>query len=312
MPRWTKTVTGDGSRIDIYLASAGPLSRSAVERLILQNRVTVNGAVAKKKHRVAPGEVIVVDEPDPAPAQALPEDISLDVVYEDDDLLVVNKLRGMVVHPAPGHESGTLVNALLAHCGGSLSGIGGVKRPGIVHRLDKDTSGLMVVAKCDMAHTALSAALKAREITRVYEAVARGNIRKDIFTIDAPIGRHPIDRKKQAIVPAGRASVTHIQVLARLDGYTHAECRLETGRTHQIRVHMAHIGHPLAGDVRYGGKSGELGLDAQCLHAKELSFKHPRTGIVLKYFVDIPVYFTAALEKAMQKGYNGYATKKEV
>ncbi|MCL2002558.1 MAG: RluA family pseudouridine synthase [Oscillospiraceae bacterium] len=300
MPVWIKTVDGGGSRIDVYLAAVGPLSRSAVERLIVQNRVTVNGVTAKKKHRVAAGEVIAVDEPDPVAAEALPEAIPLDVVYEDADLLVVDKPRGMVTHPAPGHEGGTLVNALLAHCGDSLSGVGGVRRPGIVHRLDKDTSGLMVVAKCDMAHTALSAALKKREVSRVYEAIARGNIRMEEFTVSAPIGRHPVDRKKQAVLPGGRAAVTHGRVLARIGGYTHTECRLETGRTHQIRVHMAHIGHPLAGDTRYGGKAGELGLDAQCLHARELAFAHPRTGDAMRFSAKIPEYFTKAIAKIIQ------------
>jgi 23S rRNA pseudouridine1911/1915/1917 synthase len=304
MPRWTKTVTDSDSRIDVYLASSGPLSRSAIERLIVQDRVTVNGAVAKKKHRVSPGEVIVVDEPDPVPAEALPEDIPLDVIYEDADLLVICKPRGLVVHPAPGHESGTLVNALLAHCGDSLSGIGGVKRPGIVHRLDKDTSGLMVAAKCDMAHTVLSAAMKKREVTRVYEAIACGNIRMEEFSVNAPTGRHPVDRKRQAVLPNGREAITHVNVLARYNCplstvhcqlYTHLECRLETGRTHQIRVHMAHIGHPLAGDVRYGGKPGELGLDAQCLHAKELAFCHPRTGERMHFFSPLPEYFSKTL-----------------
>ena len=297
MPIWTRTVGDGGSRIGVYLASAGPLSRSAVERLIVQNRVAVNGVTAQKKHRVSPGEVIVVDEPDPVPAEALPEEIPLAVVYEDDDLLVIDKPRGLVVHPAPGHEGGTLVNALLAHCGQSLSGVGGVKRPGIVHRLDKDTSGLMVAAKCDMAHTALSAALKKREVTRVYEALARGNIRQETFSIGAPLGRHPVDRKKQAVRPDGREAVTHVRVLARYEGYTRVECQLETGRTHQIRVHLAHIGHPLAGDARYGGKAGELGLETQCLHAKNLSFSHPRTGERMDFFSALPDYFSVALAK---------------
>ncbi|MDR0326451.1 MAG: RluA family pseudouridine synthase [Oscillospiraceae bacterium] len=303
MPLWTRIVDAGAAapvrpRIDVYLASVGPLSRSAIERLIVQDRVTVDGLTARKKHRVSAGEVIVVDEPEPAPSEALPEDIPLTVVYEDGDLLVIDKPRGLVVHPAPGHESGTLVNALLAYCGDSLSGIGGVKRPGIVHRLDKDTSGLMVIAKCDMAHTALSAALKKREVTRVYEALARGNIRQETFSIRAPLGRHPIDRKKQAVLPDGREAVTHGRVLVRYNGYTHIECRLETGRTHQIRVHMSHIGHPLAGDTRYGGKPGELGLDAQCLHARELAFIHPRKGRELRFFSKLPDYFLKTLAMA--------------
>ena len=298
MPIWTRTPDQPGTRIDVFLAQTGPLSRSAIERLIVENRVTVNGVVARKKHRVAAGEVIAVDEPEPVSAEALPEDIPLAVVYEDGDLLVIDKPRGLVVHPAPGHESGTLVNALLAYCGDSLSGIGGVKRPGIVHRLDKDTSGLMVAAKCDMAHTALSAALKKHEVSRVYEAVVRGNIRQAAFTVNAPLGRHPVDRQRQAVLPGGREAVTHGRVLALYDGYTHVECRLETGRTHQIRVHLAHIGHPLAGDTRYGGKAGELGLDAQCLHARELAFDHPRTGAGLRFFSRLPEYFMKTLAKA--------------
>jgi 23S rRNA pseudouridine1911/1915/1917 synthase len=300
MPLWTRTVESGadcGRRIDIHLAESGPLSRSAVERLIKENRVTVNGATAKKNHKISAGEVISVNEPDPLPDEALPENIPLEIVYEDDDLLVINKPRGMVVHPSPGHESGTLVNALLARCADSLSGIGGIKRPGIVHRLDMDTSGLMIAAKCDMAHNALSAMLKRREVVRVYEALARGSIRKDDFTVSAPTGRHPIDRKRQAVLPDGREAVTHVRVLARYPGYSHLECRLETGRTHQIRVHMAHIGHPLAGDTKYGGKSGELGLEAQCLHSRRLAFSHPRTGEEMNFSCDLPEFFIRAIAK---------------
>jgi len=306
MPLWKRTVDPEpaAGRLDLYLSAVGPLSRSAVERLVVQNRVTVNGVIARKSHRVSPGEIIVVDEPDPAPDGALPEEIPLDVVYEDDDLLVINKPRGLVVHPSPGHAGGTLVNALLAHCGESLSGIGGVKRPGIVHRLDKDTSGLMVAAKNDATHVALSAALKKHEVRRVYEGLARGILLNDNFTVNAPIGRHPTERKRQSIRPDGRPAVTHGSVLSRLSGYTHVECRLETGRTHQIRVHMAHIGHPLAGDTKYGGKQNELALDAQCLHAKELSFTHPRTKDLLTFYAQIPEYFQNALVLAGLQGYN--------
>jgi 23S rRNA pseudouridine1911/1915/1917 synthase len=300
VPVWTTTVADGGGRIDVYLARNGPLSRSAAERLIGQGHVTVNGAAAKKNHRVAPGETVTVDLPDPAPPQTLPEDIPLDILFEDGDLLVLDKPRGLVVHPSPGHESGTLVNALLYHCGGSLSGIGGVRRPGIVHRLDKDTSGLMVIAKNDKTHSALSAALKKREVGRVYHAITRGKIQQDRFTVSAAIGRHPADRKKQAVLPGGREAVTHVTVVTRYERYTHVECRLETGRTHQIRVHMAHIGHPIAGDTRYGGKTGELGLEAQCLYSRELSFIHPRTGGELRFFSKIPKYFASALEKTIQ------------
>ncbi|MDR1691859.1 MAG: RluA family pseudouridine synthase [Oscillospiraceae bacterium] len=297
MPQWTKTVRDSNSRIDVFLANTGPLSRSAVERLIVTNRVTVNNVIARKSHRVSPGEVITVDEPDPLPSEAEPEDIPLEVIYEDADLLVINKQPGLAVHPSPGHESGTLVNALLAYCGDSLSGVGGVKRPGIVHRLDKDTAGLMVVAKNDATHVALSSALKKHEVLRVYEALARGKIGQEAFTISAPLGRHPADRKKQAVLPGGREAVTHVNVLARYPGYTHLECRLETGRTHQIRVHLAHIGHPLAGDTRYGGKAGELGLSAQCLFARDLAFIHPRSGTELHFSAGCPDFFRYALAK---------------
>ncbi len=300
MPVWTKTVEPGGGqprRIDGYLAAVGPLSRSAVERLVTQNRVTVNGLTVRKNHKVSPGEIIEVDEPDPVPSEALPEAIPLRVVYEDTDIIVVDKPRGMVTHPSPGHERGTLVNALLAHCGRSLSGVGGVTRPGIVHRLDKDTSGLLVAAKNDAAHVALSAALKKREVTRVYQALVRGTLPWEAFTVSAPIARHPAERQKQAVQPGGREAVTHMRVLARYNGYTLAECTLETGRTHQIRVHAAHIGHPVAGDARYGGKPGELGLDAQCLHAKELRFVHPRSGESLRFITELPDFFVSAIAK---------------
>ncbi|MBO5670810.1 MAG: RluA family pseudouridine synthase, partial [Clostridia bacterium] len=219
---------------------------------------------------------------------------------EDGDVIVVNKPRGMVVHPAPGHPDGTLVNALLRHCGDSLSGIGGEKRPGIVHRIDMDTSGLLIVAKNDAAHQALSAQLADRSLSRVYEAVAVGNFREDSGTVDAPIGRHAVDRTRMAVTRGGRAAVTHWEVLARYTGYTHIRCILETGRTHQIRVHMAHIGHPLLGDMVYGRKKAEKGLEGQCLHARELKFIHPRTGQAVHLKSELPDYFTKVLKRMVE------------
>ena len=225
-------------------------------------------------------------------------DLPLDVVYEDADLIVVNKPRGMVVHPAPGHEDGTLVNALLAHCGESLSGVGGERRPGIVHRIDKDTSGLLVAAKNDFAHLALSAQLSGHTMARTYEAVVCGNLRDDTGTVDAPIGRHPTDRKRMAVTQKNaRRAVTHWSVIARYNGYTHIRCELETGRTHQIRVHMAHIGHPLLGDLVYGHKRPEKGLSGQCLHARALRFVHPRTGELVTFTCPLPEYFQDVLAR---------------
>ena len=299
MPEWSRRVEPEqaGQRVDVFLAAFGPLSRSAVQRLIAEDRVLVDGFTARKNYRVSEGEVLLVIEPEPAPAEALPEEIPLDILYEDADLIVLNKPRGLVVHPAPGHESGTLVNALLHHCGEELSGIGGVRRPGIVHRIDKNTSGLMVAAKNDLTHVTLSAALKKHEIVRQYEAVARGHFDREEFTISAPLGRHPVDRKRQAVIPDGREAVTHVTELARYSGYTHIKCLLETGRTHQIRVHLSSIGHPLAGDAVYGGKEGELGLDGQCLHARRLAFCHPRTGVSMEFDSGLPPWFEAVLKK---------------
>jgi 23S rRNA pseudouridine1911/1915/1917 synthase len=245
---------------------------------------------------VTAGEVFDVTLPEPVKLELLAQAIELDVVFEDTDVIVVNKPRGMVVHPAPGHPDETLVNALLAHCGESLSGIGGEMRPGIVHRIDKDTSGLIIAAKNDFAHRSLSRQLKDRSLSRVYEAVAIGRIREDTGTISAPLGRHPTDRKRQAVLKhGGREAVTHFEVIARYNGYTHVRCRLETGRTHQIRVHLAHIGHPLLGDLVYGRKKPEKGLAGQCLHAKELSFIHPRTEKAIRLETPLPPYFTAVL-----------------
>ena len=285
-------------RIDALLARALPeLTRSAAQRLLAQGAVTKDGAPVKKNYKTAPGDTFVVTLPDAAPSALVAQDLPLDVVYEDDDLIVVNKPRGMVVHPAPGHEDGTLVNALLAHCGESLSGVGGERRPGIVHRIDKDTSGLLVAAKNDFAHLALSAQLADHTMARTYEAVVCGNLRDDAGTVDAPIGRCPADRKKMAVVPGGRPAVTHWEVIARYPGFTHVRCRLETGRTHQIRVHMAHIGHPILGDTVYGAKKPVPGLQGQCLHAVGLRFVHPRTGETVALTCPLPEEFQRELKK---------------
>ena len=291
--------TESAERIDALLArSVEGLTRSAAQRLLEQGAVTLQGKPVKKNHKTSPGETFEIVLPEPEPAEPEPEDIPLDVRYEDDDLIVVNKPRGMVVHPAPGHPNGTLVNALLCHCGDSLSGVGGEKRPGIVHRIDKDTSGLLIAAKNDFAHLALSAQLSDHSIARTYEAVVIGNFREDSGTVNAPVGRHPTDRKRMAVTQKNsREAVTHWEVLGRYAGYTHIRCRLETGRTHQIRVHMAHIGHPLLGDLVYGRKKPELGLEGQCLHARELTFVHPRTQERITVTTDLPDWFEAVLKK---------------
>ena len=294
----TATPEQAGQRLDAFLAQALPeLTRSAAQRLIAEGLVTVDGKVPAKSLKLSGGETVAVTVPEPEEAQALPEDIPLDVVYEDDDVIVVNKPVGMVVHPAPGHSGGTLVNALLHHCGDSLSGIGGELRPGIVHRIDRDTSGLIIAAKNDFAHQALSAQLQDHSLCRTYEAVVIGNLREDSGTVNAPIDRNPKDRKKMAVVPGGRPAVTHWQVLERFPGYTYVRCRLETGRTHQIRVHMAYIGHPLYGDTVYGAKKAAPGMTGQCLHAVGLTFRHPRTGETVELSCPLNEEFTAFLRK---------------
>ena len=291
-----------GVRADTFLARTAALSRSQAARLLADGHVLLNGRPVKKNHLVSPGECFFFENPDPLPANTAAEKIELDVVYEDDDLIVVNKRRGMVVHPAPGHGSGTLVNALLHHCGGTLSGIGGILRPGIVHRLDKDTSGLLLAAKHDRAHTSLSAALKERRVGRVYEAVVQGHPRPDIFTVCAPIGRHPAHRKKMAAVTGGRPAVTHVETLAEYRGYSHVRCKLETGRTHQIRVHLAHTGHPLLGDALYGAGPNAFGLTGQCLHARFLTFPHPRDGRDVCLSTELPEYFEKILTRLAEEG----------
>ena len=291
-----------GERLDSFLAARLPgLTRSAAARLIETGQVLVDGKPARKSARLAGGETVEVTLPDPEPADALPQDIPLDVVYEDDDVIVVNKPSGLVVHPAPGHPDGTLVNALLHHCGGSLSGVGGELRPGIVHRIDRDTSGLIIAAKNDAAHQALAAQLADHTLARTYEAVVVGALREDGGTVDAPIGRCPSDRKKMAVVPNGKRAVTHWEVLERFPGLTHVRCRLETGRTHQIRVHMAHLGHPIYGDMVYGGKKPVPGLAGQCLHAVGLRFVHPRTGETVELSCPLSGEFQALLEKLRRK-----------
>ena len=288
-----------GERADAFLArSIEGLTRSAAQRLLEEGAAVCGGKTWKKNSKTVPGDEVTVTVPDPQPVDVVPQDIPLDVVYEDGDVIVINKPVGMVVHPAPGHPDGTLVNALLYHCGDSLSGINGQLRPGIVHRIDRDTSGLIIAAKNDRAHLALAEQLQDHSLARVYEAVAVGNLRADSGTVDAPIGRHPVDRKKMAVDPKnGRAAVTHWSVLARYPGYTHVECRLETGRTHQIRVHLASLGHPLLGDVVYGSKKPYPGLAGQCLHARKLKFVHPTTGKLVELECPLPDWFQAVLNK---------------
>ena len=285
-------------RLDAFLASSlDGLTRSQATRLIESGEVAVDGRAVSKSYKLAGGEDIAVTLPEPEPVEAVPQDIPLDVVYEDADVIVVNKPSGMVVHPAPGHPDGTLVNALLYHCAGTLSGVGGALRPGIVHRIDRDTSGLIIAAKNDAAHQYLSAQLADHTLARTYECIVVGALREDRGTVDAPIARHPTGRKRMAVVASGREAVTHWEVIARYPGYTHVRCRLETGRTHQIRVHMAYIGHPILGDTVYGAKKEVPGLTGQCLHAVGLRFLHPRTHEVVELSCPLPDEFTRMLQK---------------
>lgn len=299
MTRLTLRADRPGERADALVCRLVPdLTRSAAQRLLERGAITSAGRPVRKNDRPAPGDVLEVVLPDPEPIDVRPQDIPLDVVYEDGDVIVVNKPVGLVVHPAPGHPDGTLVNALLYHCGTSLSGINGELRPGIVHRIDRDTSGLIIAAKNDRAHLALAAQLQDHSLARTYEAVAVGGLREDSGTVDAPIGRHPVDRKKMAIDRKnGREAVTHWTVLARYPGCTHVECRLETGRTHQIRVHLATIGHPLLGDTVYGAKKPVPGLAGQCLHARRLRFVHPATGEPVELECPLPAWFQEVLRK---------------
>ena len=281
-----------GQRLDVFLAEVSEKTRSAVQKLIEEGFVTVNGKPVSKKEKLKLGDTVSFFEPSPKELSVLGENIPIEIVYEDEDLLVVNKPKGMVVHPAPGNETGTLVNALLYHCAGKLSSINGVIRPGIVHRIDKDTSGLLLVAKTDFAHQSLSKQIQEHSCGRVYHTVVYGRFREPKGEVNAPIGRHKTDRKKMAVVENGRAAVTHYQVLEEFSGFSYLECRLETGRTHQIRVHMAYLGHPVAGDLVYGPKKGITALNGQCLHAKEIAFNHPRTGERMVFTSLLPPYFS--------------------
>ncbi len=282
-------------RLDRFIAENGNMTRSAAANLCDAGCAFINGSIGKKRSPLKVGDTVTVELPDLVSDDALPQDITLDIVYEDSDLLVVNKPKGMVVHPAPGNPDGTLVNALMFHCGDSLSGINGVIRPGIVHRIDKNTSGLLIVAKNDTAHNILAEQIKEHSFTREYEAIVYGNLPDDDGTVDAPIGRHPINRKQMAVTSkASRNAVTHYKVIARYKGFTHVLLRLETGRTHQIRVHMAHIGHPVAGDPVYGPKKVITRLGGQCLHARKIGFIHP-DGRYLEFSSDLPEYFTSFL-----------------
>lgn len=290
--------TSKGVRIDSFIAnSVTEITRSAVQKLIENGNVLVNGKIPAKNYKLRKDDRISITIPDPILPEAVPENIPLEIVYEDRDLLVVNKPKGMVVHPAAGHYSGTLVNALLYHCGESLSGINGVLRPGIVHRIDKDTSGLLIVAKNDFSHRLLAEQIKEHTFTRKYQAVVYGNFKTDEGTVNMPIGRHPTDRKRMTVTEKNsRNAVTHYKVIDKYNSFTHLELTLETGRTHQIRVHMAHIGHPVAGDSVYGPKKVITSLNGQCLHAYYISFVHPRTGETLTFSSDLPDYFTNFLD----------------
>ena len=288
-----------GERLDAFLArSAEGLTRSAAQRLIEEGMVTRNGKPGKKNDKLNMGDTVEFSVPEPKEVDIRPTEMALDIVYEDEDVLVVNKPKGLVVHPAAGHQDDTLVNGLLFAMGDDLSGINGELRPGIVHRIDKDTSGLLAVAKNDRAHVWLASQLKDHSMYRVYDAIVVGNLKEDSGTVCASIGRHPSDRKKMCVTQRNaKDAVTHWEVVKRYRGYTHVRCRLETGRTHQIRVHMAYIGHPLLGDTVYGRKKPELGQDSQVLHAGTLCFTHPRDGHPVMVFAPLPDYFTKVLEK---------------
>lgn len=287
-----------GERLDKLLSEQIPdLTRSAIQNLMKNGCVTVNGAPLKKNAKASAGDIVLVDLPDPKETAIEPENIALDIIYEDADIVVINKPRGMVVHPAPGNWSGTLVNALMYHCGNSLSGINGEIRPGIVHRIDKDTSGLLVVAKNDRAHQSLAEQIKQHTAVRRYYAIVYGAPRDDHGIVNAPIARHRTDRKKMAVMEGGREAITHYDVLECYRGYTYMTFLLETGRTHQIRVHMAHIGHPIIGDPLYGPSNDKWKLGGQCLHAGQLTLTHPATGEQITFDAPLPAYFTTVLQK---------------
>ena len=293
------TADQNGERLDAFLSRQGDnLSRSAAQKLIEAGAVRLNGKLPKKNDRLNLGDTVEYTIPEPKEVDIAPKDIPLEIVYEDEDVAVINKPKGLVVHPAAGHQDDTLVNGLLYAMGDSLSGINGELRPGIVHRIDKDTSGLLAIAKNDLAHTVLASQLKDHSMARTYEAIVCGSFREDSGTVDAPIGRHPTDRKKMCVTQRNsKPAVTHWEVVERYPGYTYVRCRLETGRTHQIRVHMAYIGHPILGDTVYGHKKPELGQSSQCLHAGALCFRHPRDGRPILVFAPLPDYFQQVLEK---------------
>lgn len=287
-----------GTRLDIFVSVSEGVSRSAAQELISNGDVTVNGKQSTKNYKLREGDTVETTLPPPEPIEALPQDIPVDIVYEDEYLLVVNKPQGMVVHPAPGNPDGTLVNALLHHCAGRLSSINGKIRPGIVHRIDKDTAGLLIVAKTDAAHTGLAEQIAVHSFTRRYRTIVVGNIREDSGTIDKPIGRSGTDRKKFAVTNVNsKPAVTHYRVIERLAGYTHLELTLETGRTHQIRVHMAYMGHPVIGDPVYGNPKHSLGLRGQCLFAEYISFTHPITGEIMSFGAELPDFFKDVLRR---------------
>ena len=284
-------------RLDVFVSVVADVSRSRAAVLADEGAVLVNGKPSAKNTKLKTGDRVEITVPDPCEYEIKAENIPLDIIYEDSDLLVVNKPKGMVVHPAAGNFDGTLVNALMFHCGDSLSGINGVMRPGIVHRIDKNTSGLLMVAKNDFAHNSLAFQIKEHSFTREYAAIVYGNIKDDTGTVNAPIDRHPIKRKQMAVVAGGREAVTHYEVMERLDGFTYLKLRLETGRTHQIRVHMAHIGHPVAGDDVYGPKKVITELNGQCLHARKIGFIHPRSEEYMEFESDLPDYFERFLKR---------------
>ena len=304
LQRLTVSPEDAGVRIDKYLAEQLPdITRSYLQKLLKDGSVQMNGKPVKASTKTAAGALIALTIPEPEEPEILPENIPLDILYEDSDVILINKPKNMVVHPAAGHYTGTLVNALMYHCRGDLSGINGVLRPGIVHRIDKDTTGVLIVCKNDRAHNALAEQLKEHSITRKYRAIVCGNLKEDEGTVDAPLGRHPQDRKKMAIVRSGgKRAVTHYRVLERFGNYTYIECRLETGRTHQIRVHMASLGHPLLGDEIYGRAKSPFKLEGQTLHAMVLGFIHPTTGEYMEFEAPLPEYFEKLLEKLRKSG----------
>lgn len=287
----------EGIRTDVFVSSKVDKTRSYIQKLTEDGMILVNGETKKKNYKLSKGDVVSITLPPPVETEILPENIPLNIIFEDEHLLVVDKPKGMVVHPAPSYYSGTLVNALMYHCGDSLSGINGYIRPGIVHRIDKDTSGLLIVAKSDVAHHGLAEQIAVHSFTRIYEAIVVGNIKEDSFKIDLPIGRHPTDRKKMTVIyENSKNAVTNVEVISRFGSYTHIRCKLETGRTHQIRVHMAHIGHPVLGDEVYGKASKAFPkLKGQCLLAKYISFIHPITNETLSFTAKMPDYFTKIL-----------------